>query len=583
LQTLEQARAHQRGDDRTVDKALADALMLAGRYEAAIEAYRRVLAVGSQAAVELNVAEALIRLGRTDEARQQIQQVTTSGTAMSPAQQLVAELLRASMLDAEAAALAAEGRNDEAERKAVEQRRVLEATQRLDPTNPVPSVHRAQSLLSSFRRTGQSGLLDDALLALSQAESLRANFPAISAVRADVHLAKGDRRRAIDELQRTIQLQPENASARQTLVALHMRDNDTEGAIEVVRAAVELNPTIAAFHEQLVDLHVTKGDFPAAIESFTRAYEIDALRGMLRKLVLAVLSAPSPSYSKALALLNADKESLNDPVLRSFYAVTLNGMDQREEAVAQLHRAYREMRTAVVAGGNAADWGSWFFAARRFFSGSQPSAIESLVMELSEGKPNPEELYQLGVVWRESGPDGLQRAFELQKQVVAQCPPDNSALLVDLNFILSRYAIGVRDFAAAAAALEVVVRERPDHAVALNDLAYLLAEELGQAERARPFAEKAVSMEPRRASMLDTLGVVYHRLGMQPEAERRLGEALAIEPNAETYKHLAQVLIAQGRPADAERQLRRGLDMKPSPAVQQEITRLLDDIKAGKP
>ena len=93
-----------------------------------------------------------------------------------------------------------------------------------------------------------------------------------------------------------------------------------------------------------------------------------------------------------------------------------------------------------------------------------------------------------------------------------------------------------------------------------------LAEEaLQHFERAREVLEKDTLL---MAGVLDGLGVAYHRLGREAEAETELRRALAIREAAATadtpalagnLRHLAEVLRAKGQAADAVLLLRRAV------------------------
>ncbi len=74
-------------------------------------------------------------------------------------------------------------------------------------------------------------------------------------------------------------------------------------------------------------------------------------------------------------------------------------------------------------------------------------------------------------------------------------------------------------------ALEVIkgaLKLDPDNAEALNNGAYVLAENLKRPEEALPMSERAVQIMPNAGSFWDTLGLIYLELGRFDEADKKL-------------------------------------------------------------
>ena len=95
----------------------------------------------------------------------------------------------------------------------------------------------------------------------------------------------------------------------------------------------------------------------------------------------------------------------------------------------------------------------------------------------------------------------------------------------------------------------------PDDVEMLNNLAYVLATDLGRAEDAIPLAERAVKLTPAVADIQDTLGTVYMKANRCTEAVASFRRALLLSSNPEqTIKfsiHYADALVCDNRAADA--------------------------------
>lgn len=83
---------------------------------------------------------------------------------------------------------------------------------------------------------------------------------------------------------------------------------------------------------------------------------------------------------------------------------------------------------------------------------------------------------------------------------------------------------------------------------ALNNLAYLLAERLNQADDALQYADKAEELAPHNGMIKDTIGWVLFRKGLYPQAVERLKEAVSIEATPVRQAHLAMAYYKAGEP-----------------------------------
>ncbi|HNQ21830.1 MAG TPA: tetratricopeptide repeat protein [Phycisphaerae bacterium] len=118
---------------------------------------------------------------------------------------------------------------------------------------------------------------------------------------------------------------------------------------------------------------------------------------------------------------------------------------------------------------------------------------------------------------------------------------------------------GGRLFDDARAAYEEALRYRPDDLIALNNMAYILAEELKQPQRALPYAQQAAVVGDN-PEVLDTLGWIYVGLGRLQPAIAELSKSVRLGPDAPlSYYHLAEAYRRAGQFREAQDVLNRGL------------------------
>lgn len=91
---------------------------------------------------------------------------------------------------------------------------------------------------------------------------------------------------------------------------------------------------------------------------------------------------------------------------------------------------------------------------------------------------------------------------------------------------------------------EKAVRIKPEAAEALNNYAYLLAENDRDLDKAVQMAKKAVALEPGNPSYIDSLGWAEYKLGNFEEAGRYLRKAFQLTPDVgEILSHLGKYYI----------------------------------------
>ena len=109
------------------------------------------------------------------------------------------------------------------------------------------------------------------------------------------------------------------------------------------------------------------------------------------------------------------------------------------------------------------------------------------------------------------------------------------------------------------------IQVKPDSAEALNNLAYLLAEQDKNIEDALKMSETAVKIEPNNASYLDTLGWLYFKTGKTEEALKYLNKAAQIAPNeSEILLHIGLVHLEKSEFKAAIDYLKQALKTNPT-------------------
>jgi len=152
-----------------------------------------------------------------------------------------------------------------------------------------------------------------------------------------------------------------------------------------------------------------------------------------------------------------------------------------------------------------------------------------------------------------------QEAFAVVSDALAQ-QPDNPDLLYDVAMAAEK----VDRLDVFEEKLKRLIAIKPEHAQAYNALGYTLADRNMRLAEARGYIEKALTLSPDDAFILDSMGWVHYRQGSVEDSLRYLQRAYAVRPDPEIAAHLGEVLWVKGMKQEAERVWRAALAEHPN-------------------
>jgi tetratricopeptide (TPR) repeat protein len=151
-----------------------------------------------------------------------------------------------------------------------------------------------------------------------------------------------------------------------------------------------------------------------------------------------------------------------------------------------------------------------------------------------------------------------QQAYDLLGRAL-QKQPEAPELLYDFAMAAER----LNRIDVVESNLRKLIEIQPNYAHAYNALGYTLADRTDRLAEARGLIEKALSLSPDDAYILDSMGWVQFRLGQLVEAEANLRRAYTLQADPEIAAHLGEVLWTQGRNVEARDLWRASLQINP--------------------
>jgi Flp pilus assembly protein TadD len=168
----------------------------------------------------------------------------------------------------------------------------------------------------------------------------------------------------------------------------------------------------------------------------------------------------------------------------------------------------------------------------------------------------------------------LNEAVRLFRAAIALNPKDTKAL-VALALILD--GTGRSDLAAPV--YEQILKLDPKNAVALNNLAYIVAQDGVDPDRALSLAQQAAQASKDSPDVQDTLGWAYFKKNRPDDAVTAFRAALRAEPNNPTFHyHLGMALLPIGEREAAIQELQTALADHPATPDAAKIRELLQKI-----
>ena len=391
------------------------------------------------------------------------------------------------------------------------------------PENPVLRYNLAEA----YRAQGD---YDRALVEYQKSIDDRKDYLPPRYRLAGLYMAQGDFPKAVAAAEEVLKLDSKDIRARLIRSMAWVRLGETKQARAELEALIKDAPQSSDAYYYLAKLNLREGRLEDAEALFKWLYNRAPpdMRGLIG---LTDIYIAQKKYRQAVDLLQTNLEKNPDSlVLRNALGATLNAVGQRQEAIRVFEDTLKKRPDDVAA---------HKMLGTIYYSLGDPAAAERYLKRANELAPSdPAPLLYLGMLAERQG--ALQQAG-------------------------ARY--------------EEVIKLAPDHAVAMNNLAYILAETTADMDRALTLVQKARSLAPNDPNIADTLAYIYIKKNLPRSAIPLLKTVVREHPSIVIWRyHLAMALEQQGQNAEARQQLQTALRQKPTDEEKFKINELLQKV-----
>jgi tetratricopeptide (TPR) repeat protein len=399
---------------------------------------------------------------------------------------------------------------------------------------------------------------------------------------------------AISDLQSAVRDMPRNPVVRYNLGRAMLAKGDQAQARTQFEESIKLNPTYSPPKLQLAQMLLRAGEYPrtAQLSQEVLAYDpSNAPARLLRGRALIAMgdltearreleqtTAAYPNFSEArLQLAAVDlRDKKFSAAEKAFRDVYQNSEDPRafiglvETQIAQnrVPAGLQMLKEEVAKHPDRMEY-RIALANVSALTSDYSTAIAEYNKVLERNPKNSQVWLQLAETYRRSGDagravDGLKKTIELAPNDVR--PHLQLAVLYDTAGRKSE----------ARPYYDRVLQLDPNNPVALNNLAYMLAESGRDLDQALTMAQRATQQRPNDGDVADTLGLIYIKKNLADSAIGVYRKLTGEKPDRALYRyHFALALAQKGETAQARQQCEVALKSKPAKGEEAEIRALM--------
>lgn len=362
-------------------------------------------------------------------------------------------------------------------------------------------------------------------------------------------------------LNEAVSAAPSNVQVRLALITRYLQTDRKKEALEAAQQALAAVPDDSRLLATMGRVQMANGEHTQAATTFGKlaALEPQNVDPLVRQ---ASAYAANRDFMSARSVLNKAIDLQPDNVMLRAALVDLGLSEQKPDAAIADARAMQKRWPKASAG--------YIAEAAVLMNQKRPQEAEALLRSATRSVEDTGTALQLFSLLLKTN-----RAAEAEKFAadwVASRPKDAALAAAAGEDSLAR-----QDYTTAVRWYRAALKARPSNPILLNNLAWAL----GQLKdpQALATAEKARTLAPNNAAIIDTIGWLQLQQGNADAAVTTLTRAVSLAPGAAPVRiNLARALIAAGRKDDAKEQLQAIAGLTAPQTIKDEAEKLLDSL-----
>lgn len=426
------------------------------------------------------------------------------------------------------------GRHDEAIAE-------LDKVIKMDPLNYVAQLKKVQILVAKNEIEAAAELLKR--LDSSFAKGIPFQRAQIKLALAQILIRQQDPAGARSQLKGALQINPQSQEAILMLAKLDLSpgagasDEETMAAQRSLKSLLEQRPGLYQAELLLARAYRMRGRLDEASNIFHEQIKRDAKNPAPHFMLGVNLRAQGRVDDAILEFEEAQRLAPNEQNT----TLQLIALDIQKGDFATAHRRAQAQLDREQ---GEEDWGAHYLMGQVLVAEKKWDEAEKILLRALELKPDSASVYNLLVDSYVAAGNEPKAIAQLEKLLELQ--PDNVQRRMVLALLHERNA----NFPAAIESYGRVLEGNPEFVPALNNLAYITGEILGDYNKAFELADRAHALAPEEAGVTDTLGWILYHQGNYSQALNLIEEAAEKLPEqAEIQYHLGMTRAKMGQDA----------------------------------
>jgi len=387
--------------------------------------------------------------------------------------------------------------------------------------------------------------------AVSQFERLDANVnrkaPQVKYYLALAYLLNGETAKATASLRAALALERGYAPALLLLAELDVRAGDSPEAVTLLTQLIKSQPENVQAHLLLAQAYLALRQIDQALVVYVRMARSFPRNAQIPFLIGRV-------YESQGDIAHAREAYERSLVLQPGYLAALENITDLDLAAQRFDDADARVTEEIKRTPKAAE--PWLLQGRIRWAQGQTNEAESAMSKAVGLNPDYPPAY-LALAQFYLAAHEEEQALDRLNRLVAKT--NDATALIEIGMIHQEQ----RQFEPARAAYEKALAVNPKLSAALNNLAYLYSEFLGNLDRAAQLAQSARDLQPFSPYTADTLGWILFKQGQYPRALTLLQESEEKQPNdPEVAMHLGMAYYMMEEEDLARLYLQRAVDSR---------------------